>query len=130
MKRVGLFLAMVLGTGAVGAALATLAAFIGIRLLRGELPGLTVLGVFLLIVAVNHIAGVIIGIVVTDRVIHYRGSLWLGIAGSVIGVGPVIGLLALGANVTGGTLLICLGLGPPLLGTAGFHLRRRRGSKH
>ena len=130
MKRVGLFLVMVLGTAAAGAALATLAAFIGVRLLRGELPGLAVLGVFLLLVAANHVAGVIIGIIVTDRAVHYRGSLWLGIAGSVLGVAPVIGLLALSANVTGGTLLICLGLGPPLLGTAGFHLRKKRDSKH
>ena len=129
LKRVGVFLAMVLGTGAAGAALATLAAFIGIRLMRGELPGLAGLGVFLLLVVISHVAGVIIGIVATDRVIHYRGSLWLGITGSIIGVGPLAGLLALAANVTGGTLLVCLGLGPPLLGTLGYHLKRRRGGK-
>jgi len=130
LKRVGLFLAMALGTGGLGAALAALSAFMGVRMMRGELPGLTVLGLFLLIVAASHVAGVIIGIVFTHRALHYRGSLWLGVVGSILGAGLAIGLffLAMNVNLPGTLLFVCLGVGPPLLGTAGFHLRRRRGS--
>ena len=133
LKRVGLFLAMVLGTGALGAALATLVARFGWPLLlRGELPGLAdIMRACLLLVAAGHLAGVVLGMVAADRLTHRRGSLPLGIAGSILGVGPVVGLYFLTSDIDLPVVVpvICLGVGPPLLGTAGFHLGRRRHDK-
>jgi hypothetical protein len=74
---------------------------------------------------VGYPIGVIIGLLLVDRLLHYRGSLWLGAVGSILGAALVIGLAEpLGLNLSPELLWAGLLVLPPLLGAIGFHLKR------
>ncbi len=88
------FLAVVIGTAVVGAAVATASAYVGGTILGSRLGDFGGLGVILLVMIVGYVLGVIAGIVVTHRLIGYRGSVWLGVVGSVLGIGIMLGLVA------------------------------------
>jgi hypothetical protein len=120
---------MVTGTACTGAAFAYLAAFIGAQVLRGGSIGFASLGIVLLLMITGYLIGVIAGIVLTDRIIHYRGSLLLAVPGSILGCGVVFVLAAdpLNLNPNIGVLVTCLCIFPPLVGTTGFHLGRKWG---
>ena len=122
------FLGMAIGTASTGAVVAFLAAYIGGQVIGGRTFGFASLGIILLLMIIGYLTGVIVGIVLTDKVIHYRGSLLLAIPGSILGTGLVFILAAdpLNLNPNIDILLACMGIGPPLLGTAGFHLGRKR----
>ena len=122
------FIAMALGTAVVGAAVATASAYIGGTIMGGRLGGFGGLGVILLLMIVGYVLGVVAGIVITDKLIRYRGSVWLGIAGSVLGMGIMFGLVAspLNADVGLEGLLAGMIAVPALLGTIGFHIKRGR----
>ncbi len=48
---------------------------------------------------VGYVLGVIAGIVIADTLIGYRGSVSLGVVGSVLGMGTMFGLVAGPLNV-------------------------------
>ncbi|HEY91634.1 MAG TPA: hypothetical protein G4O07_07345 [Dehalococcoidia bacterium] len=124
------FLGMVIGTAGTGAVIAFLAAFISGLVMRGWNIGFASLGILLLLMILGYLAGVIVGIVLTDKVFHYRGSLLFAIPGSIMGTGLVFVLAAdpLNLDPAISILFTCLFLFPPLLGTTGFHLGRKRNS--
>lgn len=126
------FLAMTIGTAVVGAAVATASAYVGGMILGGRLGDFGSLGVILLVMMVGYVLGVIAGIVITHRLIGYRGSVWLGVVGSVLGIGIMLGLVAEPLNVNLGLEGLFAGMlaAPALLGAIGFHIRRwREGAK-
>ena len=122
------FLGMVIGTAGTGAVASFLAAFIGGLVMRDRYAGFASLGIVLLLMILGYLAGVIVGIVLTDRVIHYRGSLLLAITGSIMGTGLVFVLAAdpLNLNPNISILFTCLFVCPPLLAVTGFHLGRKK----
>ena len=122
------FLGMLIGTAGIGGVIAFLSAFISGLVMREWNIGFASLGILTLLMIFGYLAGVIVGIVLTDKVINYQGSLLFAIPGSIIGTGLVFVLAAdpLNLNPAIGILFICLFLFPPLLGTIGFHLGRKR----
>ena len=122
------FFAVALGTAVVGAAVATVSAYVGGTILGGRLGGFGGFGVILLVMIVGYVLGVIGGLVITDKLIGYRGSGWLGIVGSVLGVGIMFGLVAEPLNVNLGLEGLIAGMiaVPALLGAIGFHIKRWR----
>ena len=125
-KKTLAFLAMALGLAVTGGLLGLLGAFASGVALRRSAFGLAGLGVVILVMLAGYLAGVIVGVIVTDKVVHYRGSVWLGILGSIAGMGVsagIAGLLSLnsGPELLFGSIFAAI----PMLGTAGFHLRRK-----
>ena len=126
-KKTLAFLAMALGLAVTGGLLGLLGAFASGVALRRSAFGLAGLGVVILVMLAGYLAGVIVGVVLTDKVVHYRGSVWLGILGSIAGMGITAALagpldLALSPELLFGSIFAAI----PLLATAGFHLRRRK----
>ena len=122
------FLAMALGLAVMGAGFGLLAALASGVALRRSAFGLAGLGVVILVMLAGYLAGVIVGVIVTDKVVHYRGSVWLGILGSIAGIGVSAGLaLVLNVGLSPELLFGSIFAAIPLLGTAGFHLRRKAG---
>ena len=122
---------MVIGTAGIGAVIAFLSAFISGLVMREWNIGFASLGILLLLMIIGYLAGVIVGMVLTDRVIHYRGSLLFAIPASIMGTGLVFVLAAdpLNLNPNISVLFTCLFLFPPLMGTTGFHLGRKRNNQ-
>ena len=76
--------------------------------------------------------GVIIGLLLVNRLLHYQGSLLWGILSIIIGGAVVVGIVSIIPHVSkvpGGliTAILFFFLGPPLLGILGFHLGYRKG---
>ncbi len=127
MRRIAAFLAMLLGTAAAGLMVGFGLGFLLSRLLGndfagwGDLVGASV-GMFL-----GYPLGVFLGQVVAKAALHYAGSLLWGAGGILLGAGLTIGLAEpLNLNVSPDLLLGTFFVLTPLLGTAGYHLRRSR----
>jgi hypothetical protein len=122
-------LAELIGGIAVGLALAWLGGRLGALVGRGgqaefaDLIG-AVLGTFL-----GYIVGVAAGVTLAGRLLGRRGSLWLALAGSILG-GVLVALLAepLRLNQSTRVLSFSLFFAALVLAVAGFnlHLSRRR----
>ena len=121
------FAGMMLGTAVIGFGFSFPAAFAGAFVMRNDLFGLgSLVGAFAG-VAVGYPLGVVAGIIAADRLVRYHGSLWLGTLGAVAAAGLVAGVAGpLEAAATTAGLAACFFVLPPLLGTLGFHLGRRR----
>lgn len=120
------FAGMVLGTGACGLVVAFGTAYSLAALLRntqdgwGGLAGI-VIGLFFF-----YPAGVVIGQIIF-KLRHFKGSLWLGIAGVVIGVLTTIAMNFLfHINTNSNALVITLYVLTAVMGTAGYFLGRRK----
>lgn len=82
----------------------------------------------------SYPTGVIIGLLLVNRLLHYQGSLLWGILSIIIGGAVVVGIVSIiptphVSKVPGGliTAILFFFLGPPLLGILGFHLGYRKG---
>ena len=110
----------------VGFALGLLAAVIGATILGGD-GDFGALGGALGGLAIGYPIGVIFGILLVNKFLHYRGSLLLGVIGSLLGAAfnyVLVEYLDLDLNMS--LLLAIVLLVPAILGTAGYHLRGRR----
>ena len=88
------------------------------------MPGLDGLAGALMGLIIGYPVGVIIGIIWTNKVRHYYGSLLFGAIGSILGTVLAIGLeeplnLSLDPIVLFGTFFVIV----PLLGVIGFYLK-------
>ncbi len=120
------FLGMVVVIGLVGIALGLLAAVIGIAILGGEgdFGALAGLGGM----AIGYPIGVILGVLLVNKFLHYRGSLLLGVVGSLLGaVFNYVLVKYLNLNLSLNLLLAIALLAPAILGAAGYHLLGRWG---
>jgi hypothetical protein len=67
-----------------------------------------------------------IGMIIFKKLLHYNGSLLLGLIGVIAGgVLPFVLAEPLNLNLDPNLLWASIILGSPLVGTAGFYLRRR-----
>ena len=117
---------MFLGAALAGIILCIIGVLIGAAALRGDIAGFGALVGGLLGGVIGYPLGVITGIVLIHRFLHYNGSLWLGIIGSVVGTAIIIGVagpLRLASNMD--VTALCFLLVPPVLGTAGYYLGAR-----
>ena len=119
------FTSMIIGTGVVGLILGFSGALIGIQMLKGELFGFGELAGALGGVIIGYPLGVIIGVILVNKVLHYNGSLVFGITGSCLGAAITIGLAEpLNINLNPNSLFTAFFLLVPILATICFHLRR------
>ncbi len=124
-RRLAAFAVVVLGVAVVGLLLGILAAFVGASLLQDDVAGFGGIVGAIAGFVIGYPIGVILGLLLVSRLFHYRGSLWLGAVGSILGGALVIGLAEpLSLNLSPGLLWASLLVLPPLLGTIGFHLKR------
>jgi hypothetical protein len=123
--RAGIYI--FLGTVFAGAVVCVIGILVGAALLRGELGGFGALAGGLLGATIGFPLGVIGGIILLHRLLHYNGSVWFGILGVVVAVGLVIGLSGL-FDFTENTDIIFTFyiLAPPLLCTVGYCLGRKK----
>ncbi len=121
--KIGKFVKITLGTGIVGILLGLIAVLV-VALFMKESVGFGALGLALAGVLVGYPVGVIIGIILTKKVFHYRGSLLLGILGSVLGVIITMGAAEpLNLNTNPNILFAVFFLSVPILCTIGFLLK-------
>ena len=129
-RRTLAFLSMAFGLAVMGLGVGLLAAFVSGVALRRSAFGLAGLGVVMLVMMAGYLVGVIVGIIVTDKVVHHRGSIWLGVLGSIAGMGLAAGLAGLAEplnlNLAPGLLFGSVFAAIPLLGAAGFRLHPGR----
>ena len=116
---------MVIAIAIIGAIFGFLAATIGAWLLQDGAAGFGGLVGAVAGMVIGYPIGVAIGIFLINKVLRYQGSLLFGAIGSIIGAVFIIGLAEpMGLNNNPDLLWALVLLLPPLLGTAGFYLRR------
>ena len=124
-RRIAKFILMAIGLGVTGIVFGLIGALIGGKVMGGNSVGFGALGLALAGIIIGYPAGIIVGIVSIKKILHQRGSLLLGISGSIIGSVIVLALaepLNLNSN-TGllfGTFLLCV----PVFCLSGFLLRK------
>jgi len=121
--KIGKFIKITLGTATVGISLGLIAVLL-VSLFMKESVGFAALGLALGGVLIGYPVGVIVGIILTKKVFHYRGSLLLGILGSILGLIITVATaepLNLNANVN--VLFAVFLLSIPILCTIGFLLK-------
>ena len=121
--KIAKFIKITLGTAIIGILLGLIAVLI-VALLMKESVGFGALGLAIGGVLVGYPVGVIIGIILTKKAFHYRGSLLLGVLGSFLGV--VITVAAaepLNLNTNPNILFAVFFLSIPVLCTVGFLLK-------
>ena len=123
-KRAAIFIGMFVGIGILGLVVGLIAGLAGGFILRDELFGFGGLVGALAGIMIGYPIGVIIGVIIVNKAFHIAGSLWLGIAGSVVGGVIIIALnnmIALTPNQIFGSYFSVVAL----LATIGFHLKRK-----
>ena len=126
-KRIADSLGMIIFTAFTGFLFGFLGAIIGASIMRGELSGFGALAGALGGMMVGYPVGVIIGMILVNKLLHYPGSLWLGALGSILGTAVTMGLAEpLNLNLNQALLFTGFFLAPPVLGTAGFHLKIKK----
>ena len=85
IRRAAIFIAMLFGLAVIGGAFGFLAAIIGSLFLQEEAFGLdTIVGAAAGLI-LGYPLGVIIGVLVFEKVIHYRGWILMGVIGALSG---------------------------------------------
>jgi hypothetical protein len=123
IKRVVLFLGMIIGTGLCGLLVGIIASFIGATVLDDGTAGFGRLVGVLAGMVIGYLIGVIVGILIINKLLHYSGSLRFGFIGALLGWIAVIGL-SRAFEVLNDTNLVFVSIliAPPLFGTIGFHV--------
>ena len=123
-SRFSKFIKITLGTAIAGILLGVIAVLAIALVMKGEFVGFGALGLALGGILVGYPVGVITGIVLAKKVFHCRGSLPLGILGSVLGaVITVAAAEPLNLNATAGILFTVFFVSVPVLCTFGFLLK-------
>ena len=119
------FILMAVGLGVLGIVFGVIGALIGGRVLGSDSAGFGALGLAIGGVIIGYPAGIIVGIISIKRVLHQKGSLLLGILGSIIGA-VIIMVLAEPLNLNSNTNLLfgAFFLSVPVFCLVGFFLKR------
>jgi hypothetical protein len=124
-RRVISFVGVVIGTGVCGIVIGFTGAFIGARLMQDELFGFGSLAGSAAGMMIGYPIGVIAGLILVNRLLHYKGSLVLGALGSALGAGLTVGLAEpLHINLDPNILFITFFLMVPVLATTGYIMRK------
>jgi len=119
------FVFMVIGLGISGVVFGLIGALIGGKVLGGDSFGFGALGLALGGIIIGYPTGIIVGIVSIKKILHQRGSLLLGILGSIIGSVIIIALAEpLNLNSNSGLLFGVFCLSVPVFCLGGFFLRK------
>ncbi|MFC1967916.1 hypothetical protein ACFLVX_00800 [Chloroflexota bacterium] len=124
-KNIVKFVVMTIGLAIVGIVFGLVGAFIGGKVLGGDSFGFGALGLALAGIIVGYPTGIIVGIVSIKKILHRRGSLLLGILGSIFGA--VITIVVAGPLNLNSNLNLLFGvffLDVPLFCLVGFFLKR------
>jgi hypothetical protein len=116
---------MTLGLGIIGIAFGAIGAFIGGRILGSDSFGFGALGLALGGILIGYPTGIIVGILLIKKVLHQKGSLLLGILGSIVGAVITVALAEpLNLNSNNNLLFSVFLLSVPLFCLGGFFLKR------
>jgi hypothetical protein len=124
-KNIVKFVIMTIGLGIIGIIFGLVGALIGGKVLGGDSFGFGALGLALGGVIIGYPTGIIVGIVLIKKILHRRGSLLLGILGSIFGaVITMVVAEPLNLNSNPNLLFGALFLSVPLFCLVGFFLKR------
>ncbi len=124
-RKIVKFIFMTAGLGITGIVFGLLGALIGGKVLGGDSFGFGALGLALGGIIIGYPTGIIVGIVLIKKILHQRGSLLLGILGSIIGSVIIIALVEpLNLNSNSGLLFGAFLLSVPVFCLGGFLLRK------
>ena len=119
------FVFMAIGLGITGIVFGLIGALIGGKVLGGDSFGFGALGLALGGIIIGYPTGIIIGIVSIKKILHRRGSLLLGILGSIFGaVITIVVAEPLNLNSNPNLLFGVFFLSVPLFCLVGFSLRK------
>ncbi len=119
------FVIMTIGLGIIGIVFGLAGALIGGKVLGGDSVGFGALGLAIGGIIIGYPTGIIVGIVSIKKILHQRGSLLLGILGSIIGSVIIIALAEpLNLNSNSGLLFGAFFLSVPVFCLGGFLLRK------
>ena len=124
-RIIGKFVLMALGLGITGIVFGARGALIGGRVLGSDSIGFGALGLALGGIIVGYPTGIIVGIILIRKILHQRGSLLLGILGSIVGAVIILALaeplnLNSNPNLLFGAFLLLV----PVFCLGGFFLRK------
>ncbi len=124
-RKIVKFVIMTIGLGIIGIVFGIIGALIGGKVLGGDSVGFGALGLALGGIIVGYPTGIIVGIISIKKILHRRGSLLLGILGSIFGAVITIVIaeplnLNSNTNLLFGVFLLIV----PLFCLVGFFLKR------
>ena len=124
-KNIVKFVIMTIGLGIIGIVFGLVGALIGGKVLGGDSFGFGALGLALGGIIIGYPTGIIVGIVSIKKILHRRGSLLLGILGSIFGaVITIVVAEPLNLNSNPNLLFGVFFLSFPLFCLVGFFLKR------
>jgi len=119
------FVIMTIGLGIIGIVFGLAGALIGGKVLGGDSFGFGALGLALGGIIIGYPMGIIVGIVSIKKILRRRGSLLLGILGSIFGaVITIVAAEPLNLNSNPNLLFGVFFLNVPLFCLLGFFLKR------
>ena len=123
--RIFKFGLMTIGLGVLGIVFGVIGALIGGKVLGSDAVGFGALGLAFGGIIIGYPTGIIVGIISLRKIFHQRGSLLLGIIGSIIGA-VIIMVLAEPLNLNANTNLLfgLFFLSVPVFCLIGFFLKR------
>ena len=124
-RKIVKFVIMTISLGVLGIVFGVIGALIGGRVLGSDSVGFGALGLAIGGVIIGYPTGIIVGIVALKKIFHQRGSLLLGILGSIVGAVITIGLaeplnINSNPNLLFGTFLLSV----PVFCVIGFLLKK------
>ena len=124
-KNMAKFAIMTVGLGIIGIIFGLVGALIGGKILGSDSFGFGALGLALGGILVGYPMGIVVGILVIKKILHQKGSLLLGILGSILGAIIAIVLAEpLNLNSNPNLLFGVFFLSVPLFSLIGYNLKR------
>jgi hypothetical protein len=124
-RNIAKFIIIVVGLGIIGILFGLAGALIGGRVLGSDSFGFGALGLALGGILIGYPAGIIVGLILIKKLLHKRGSLLLGILGSVFGaIVTIVVAEPLNLNSNANLVFGVFFLSVPLFCLVGFSLRR------
>ncbi len=119
------FILMTIGLGILGIVFGVTGALVGGKVLGSDSVGFGALGLAIGGVIIGYPTGIIVGIISIRKILHQRGSLLLGILGSIVGAIMTL-VLAEPLNLNSNTNLLfgVFFLSVPVFCLIGFFLRK------
>ena len=125
MRNIIKFVIMTIGLGVVGIIFGLAGTLIGGLVIGDGSSGFGALGLALAGIIIGYPTGIIVGIVLIKKILHQRGSLSLGILGSIVGaVTTLVVAEPLNLNSNPNLLFGVFFLSVPLFCLVGFFLKR------